>query len=224
MNRRHFTTQAGSAAAIAVALNGTGPCQAAAALVIPPGGKLAFNVLHNGTPIGTHRLDFTQEGETLSVAINIALRVTIAGITVFTYALQAQELWTGGVFQSLHSKVDNNGTSLEVHAAKCAAGYNIEGTNVPPYIGPPNTMPLTYWNSQMLNAMILNIQTAHSYPAKVSPGGWNRLPAADGELILAQRYDVTGKLNLSVWYDQQDVWSGLAFHLHGDESYQKIIT
>jgi hypothetical protein len=40
---------------------------------------------------------------------------------------------------------------------------------------------------------------------------------------LAQRFDVTGKLQLSVWYDAANRWSGLEFQKSGDISYRKII-
>jgi hypothetical protein len=75
----------------------------------------------------------------------------------------------------------------------------------------------------MLNGNILNIQTAHSYRVQVNSPGWNKLPTADGGSIVAQRFDVTGKLRLSVWYDQNNAWSGLEFQINGDETYQKMV-
>jgi hypothetical protein len=119
---------------------------------------------------------------------------------------------------------------LEVEAHKVSDGYLVTGTNHsdpakswPQYTAPSDTMPLTYWNKAMLNGSILNIQTAHSYRVNVASPGWNKLPTADGGTIVAQRFDVTGKLNLSVWYDQNNSWSGLEFHVNGDETYQKIV-
>jgi len=199
------------------------------ALPVPPGNEIGFKVLRNGTPIGEHHLNFTTSGDTLAVAVNVALQVKFAGITVFRYALQATETWQGGVFQSLQSTINDNGTSLEVQAQKTADGYLVQGINhtnpaksYPQYTAPPNTIPLTYWNKQMLNGTILNIQTAHSYPAVVSSPGWNSLPTAEGGTIVAQRFDLSGKLHLSVWYDKNNAWSGLEFHVNGDETYQKF--
>ena len=212
----------------------TGPVFAEA-LPVPPGGQMAFQVLRNGTPIGEHHLRFTRSGDELVVDINIALLVTFAGITVFRYGATVTERWSGGVFQSLESQVNDNGTQLEVHAHKTAAGYDVVGVNhtypaksYPEYTAPPDSMPLTYWNKAMLNGTIINVQTAHCYPAIVNSAGWSKLPTAGtgagNGFIVAQRFDVTGKLHLSVWYDQFALWSGLAFHLGGDESYEKIIT
>jgi hypothetical protein len=93
---------------------------------------------------------------------------------------------------------------------------------MPEYTAPPDTLPLTYWNKKMLSGTILNGQTAHCYKVNVDSPGWNNLPTADGGTITAQRFDLTGKLQLSVWYDKTDTWSGLEFQKSGDISYRKI--
>lgn len=193
-------------------------------LPVPPGNQIAFRVLRNGKPIGEHHLNFTRSGDDLAVAIAVDLRVTFAGIPFFRYHLSGTERWSGGVFQSLETKVNDNGRHLEVHAHKTATGYDVEGTYIPLYTAPPNTMPLTYWNKALLNSTGLNIQTAHSYPLIVASPGWNKLPTTDGSFVTAQRFNVTGKLRLSVWYDQTNQWSGLAFQINGNESYEKIVS
>lgn len=199
------------------------------ALPVPAGGSIAFKVFRNGSPIGEHHLSFTANGDDLSVDVNVDLLVTIATIPVFRYGLKATERWSGGVFESLDSQVNFNGDPLVVHAQKTAGGYEVEGVNkdnqaknMPRYMAPPDTMPLTYWNKQMLSSTILNVQTAHCYKVNVASPGWNQMPTASGGRILAQRYDLTGKLDLSVWYDQENRWSSLEFHKSGDITYQKM--
>src|SRR5271168_3992821 len=108
MDRRRLLLSAG---AVAMA----GPV-AAAPLPVPPAGRIAFKVLRNGTPIGEHHLAFSQGGDALSVAIHAAFLVRIAGIPVFRYVAAATEIWSGGVFQSLESRVNDNGNKLQVHA------------------------------------------------------------------------------------------------------------
>ena len=214
MNRRLFLLSSGAAALARPAL--------AAPLPVPPSGRIGFKVLRNGRPIGEQHLIFTQSGDKLHIDIHAAFLVRFAGIPVFRYTVRATEMWSGGVFQGIHSQVNDNGNHLEVHAERVAQGYAIRGTHVPLYVGPPNTLPLTYWNKAMLDGIILNIQTAHSYPVTVRSPGWNRLPTADGGTVVAQRFNVTGKLHLSVWYDQHEQWSGLAFHVDGYETYEKL--
>jgi hypothetical protein len=214
MNRRLFLLSSGAVAVARPAL--------AAPLPVPPSGRIGFKVLRNGTPIGEHHLIFTQSGDTLRVDIHAAFLVRLAGVPIFRYTARATEMWSGGVFQGVNSQVNDGGNQLQVHAERVTQGYAISGTHVPLYVGPPNTLPLTYWNKAMLDGVILNIQTAHSYPVRVHSPGWNRLPTADGGTVVAQRFNVRGKLHLSVWYDQYEQWSGLAFHVEGYETYEKL--
>jgi hypothetical protein len=222
MIRRQFLAGAGALACGMPAL---------ADLPVPAGNKIAFKVLRNGSVIGEHDLSFSQNGDDLTIAINIALLVKVLGITAYTYSLTATERWSAGVFQSVESVVNNNGTQLEVQAHQVADGYLVTGINhtdpsssYPQYTAPPGTMPLTYWNKAMLNTTVLNIQTAHSYPPIVTPAGWFNIPTAEGGTLVAERFDVTGKLHLTVWYDRNNAWSGLEFHVKGDETYQKIMS
>jgi len=221
MQRRRFLVSTG---AVAMA----GPVLAEA-LPVPPGNRIAFKVFRNGAAVGEHVMTFRQTDDGLAVDTNFEFIVTLASIPVYRYTLTATELWSGGVFQSVASKVNNNGTMLEVHAKKTAAGYDVVDINhndpsqsYPEYTAPPDTMPLTYWNKAMLNGSVLNIDTAHSYEVIVNSPGWNKLPTASGGSLVAQRFDVTGKLHLSVWYDQAGQWSGLQFSLRGNWNYEKI--
>jgi hypothetical protein len=195
-------------------------------LPVPASGKLGFKIFRNGTPVGEHHLTFTQTGDQLLVEIEAALVVRVAGIPVFHYSASAREHWSGNVFSGVDSKVNHNGTKLEVHASPVSGGFAVQSTKAGnyTYTGEPAMMPLTYWNKAMLNAMILNIETGRHYPAIVSSPGWNYLPTAEGGKLLAQRFDVTGKLHLSVWYDQHAQWSGLEFNVAGDISFQKFVS
>jgi hypothetical protein len=223
IDRRTFIAATG-------AIGLAGPARAAA-LPVPPGNAIAFKVLRNGSPIGEHRLGFTQSGDDLTVDIDINLLVTIAGIPFYRYTLTGNTKYSGGVFQSADTVVNNNGDHIEMHCHKIAAGYEVTGINhgdssknTPTYTAPPNTLPLTYWDKSAMYGNILNIQTARSYPATVTPAGWFKMPTAEGGTIVAQRFDLTGKLHLSIWYDQYDQWASLEFHYSGDETYQKIVS
>jgi hypothetical protein len=202
---------------------------AAYALPIPPGNGIGFDVLRNGAPIGQHHLSFSQSGDALNVNIDVELLVKFAGITLFRYSLHGVERWQSGTFQSLDTSVNFNGDALQVHAEKTAAGYSVTGINhdnpaknMPEYTAPPDTLPLTYWNKAMLKGTILNVQTAHCYKVHVADAGWFSVPTENGAPITAQRYDLTGKLQLSVWYDDKNAWSGLEFQKSGDIAYRKI--
>jgi hypothetical protein len=219
MERRRFLLGAGAAMA-------AGGTAVADTLSLPPSGKISFQVLRNGKPIGEHNINFTRNGGDVTAEINADLVVTIAGIPVFHYQGHALERWSNGVFTSLDSQVNHNGTQVEVHAQRVDGGYAIQSTKSGDYTytGPKQLLPLTYWNRGILDAMLLNVETGRNYPAIANSPGWNKLPTVNGGFIIAQRFDLTGKLHLSIWYDQNNQWSGMEFHISGDETYQKILT
>jgi len=192
-------------------------------LPVPSGDAMHFRVLRNGEPVGDHTIRFNASGNSLSISISVSGRVMFAGIPVFSYTMKASEYWEDGVFQRVQSVVNKDGTPIEVHAERISGGYSVQGTNVPRYVAPPNLLPLTYWNKAMLNGTILNISTGHSYPVIVTSPGWNALPTANGGTITAQRFDISGKLHMSVWYDQNNTWCGLEFQRDGDFRYEKYI-
>jgi hypothetical protein len=197
----------------------------ASALPVPPAGEIRFKVLHSGTPCGEHQVTFTQTGDQLRVDTNATLVVRVAGIPVYHYSVTASEYWCAGAFCGLDSHVNHNGTLFEVHAKPIPGGFAIQSTKAGnyEYTGQPTLMPLTYWNKAMLNAMILNVETGRHYPAIVDSPGWNYLPTAEGGQLVAQRFDVTGKLHLTVWYDKDGQWAGLQFNAAGLISLQKFV-
>ncbi len=215
MDRRGFLLSTGAVCAAGRAF--------ADRLPVPPGNEIAFRIFRNGSPVGEHSLRFTRKGQDLTVALNIAAVVMFAGIPVYRYTASATEHWTGDVFQSFDSKVDDGGNRREVHALRIPAGIQVQGTHVPRYIAPSDTLPLTYWNKALLNGPILNIETAHTDIVTVTPEAWDKLPTANDGTIVAQRYKLTGKLHFNVWYDDKDQWAGLELHVRGTETYEKIV-
>lgn len=197
--------------------------KASALPATPPSGELHFKIFRNGTPIGEQFMNFTQIDNKLVVDSKADMVVRIAGIPVFRYQAEVVEHWVDGNFHQLESRVNHNGEKLLVTANPIPDGFAIESTKAGDYqyTGSPAMMPMTYWNKAMLESMILNVETGHHYPATVNSPGWNWLETVEGGKILAQRFDVTGHLHFSVWYDQTGQWAGLAFQVLGQEMFQK---
>lgn len=218
IRRRDFLSKSAAFAAV--------PSAAAALLPVPAGNLLRFKVLRNGSHIGEQSMKFIQDGNSLQVVSQADMVVRIAGIPVFHYTAEVVEHWLDGKFNRLNSHVNHNGTQLKVAANPIPDGFSIESTKAGDYqyTGSPILMPLTYWNKAMLNAMILNVETGHHYLATVSSPGWSWVPTAEGGTVLAQRFDITGHLHFTIWYTQDNEWAGLAFHVDGNEMFQRYMT
>lgn len=192
---------------------------------MPKTGRLHFKILRNGLAIGEQFVSFTQNGATMRVETSSDMLVRILGLPVFRYSAQVSEYWLNGQFDHLQSKVNHNGEQLNVAAHAIPGGYAIESTKAGDYTytGVQKMLPLTYWNKQILNAMLLNIETGRHYPATAASAGWEHVPTAEGGQVLAQRFNLTNHLHLTLWYDQADIWSGLAFNIAGHEMFQRYM-
>lgn len=217
MERRRFLTGLSTSVLL------TPTAAKAALLPVPASLKMRFKIFRNGSYIGEQVTTFTQDGTTLKVESHADMVVRIVGIPVFHYQANVIEYWLDGEFHQLNSQVNHNGEQRSVLAHKIPDGFAIESTRAGDYIytGAQKMMPMTYWNKAMLESMILDVETGHHYPAIVNSPGWERLSTVEGGKILAQRFDVTGHLHFTVWYDQEKQWSGLAFHVDGQEMFQK---
>lgn len=192
---------------------------------VPSSGLLRFKILRNGASIGEQLVTFTQNGSNLMVETNSDMLVRVLGVPVFRYQARVREDWVAGTFSHMQSRVLHNGDQLSVAAHQIAGGYAIESSKVGDYTytGAQQMLPLTYWNKQMLNAMLLNTETGRHYPATSTAAGWDAVPTAQGGTLTAQRFNLTDHLHLSIWYDQQDEWSGLSFDVAGHEVFERYV-
>ncbi|MGC9270525.1 DUF6134 family protein [Acidiphilium sp.] len=196
---------------------------AAIALPLPRGDRLMFEVFRNGSKVGEQHLRFIRAGDMLTVDNYVELKVALLSIPVFRYAAHIVEHWRNNEFVSATSAVDDNGTQHQLIIEKQPGGVVIAGNDTPRYIAPPNALPLTYWNKAMLRGPMINMQTGHTDTPTITDRGWFKLPAAPSGTVTAQDYKLTGPIRLSVYYNQKNIWSGLAFDHKGHISYKPVI-
>ena len=137
-------------------------------LPIPPTGSLAFRLLRHGTPIGSHSLDFTVRGDTLTVRIAADVVYAIGPIPLVRYSHRNTEVWQGGRLASLDAQTNRNGTHLFMSAHRTPAGLRVEGSGASPYIAPDDAMPTTYWNIRMLLGPMIGVQDGMLVHPKVT--------------------------------------------------------
>jgi hypothetical protein len=170
---------------------------------------LTFQVCRNGSPIGTHRLDFNTHGTTTRVRIDATFRIGIGFLTLYRYRHQGMEIWRDGAFQSLDTTTDDNGTSFRVQAARAAAGILIKATGLPDRLAPANTLPLTHWAEAAMSAPLFNPQTGAMLRETAQPRGQGTVTLANGKPIEATGYALKGEAPLEDWYDEAKIWAAL---------------
>jgi hypothetical protein len=190
------------------------PTGAYAALPVPPSGRLGFNILRKGSPLGSHELTFSQQGDKLTVQIEVHLLYKLLGLTLYHYTHHCTESWESGQVVALDSRTDDNGTPHHMSARRGPPGLVVQGSDAPRYTAPANAMPATHWNQHELDGPWINTQDGKLVHPRVSPAGSETIPAAGGRKIEARRYNLTGDVQMAMWYDRLG-WAGLSFERGG---------
>jgi hypothetical protein len=184
------------------------------AAVTPAAGQIEsynFQVLRNGTPIGHHRVTVRRDGARSDVRIDIALRVTAAGVlTLYRYIHNSHEVWDGDRLVSLQSTTDNDGEQQYLNAVAAADGLLVDGSRFRGLL-PADTMPTSYWRSDFVQrATIMDSQNGRRLNLAVTPERFDMASAARDETP-ARRYRLTGDVELTLWYDRDGRWVKTAF-------------
>lgn len=175
---------------------------------------LTFEVLRQGSPIGTHRVTIHEQGDMRRVDIAIDMAVRFAFVTVYRYTHRATETWDGHRLVALEAATDDNGTRTNVAAKAEAGGLAISGSGGN-YLAPADTIPSSYWNRAKLErTALLDTQSgkiAATANSLIGPASIE----ADGRLLNVTKYRVTGDLQAELGYAEDGSWAALAFEARG---------
>jgi hypothetical protein len=166
------------------------PLPARAALPVPPGDRLGFDIIRKGSKLGQHVLTFERSGNDLVVRVTMELVVKAAFITLYRYKHSAIERWSGDQVVALDAQTDDGGTKYVVTGRRTGAGLVIEATGKPKFVAPADASPATHWNRRQLDGPWINTQDGKIFRPKVTPVGTEAIPTAKGAPVKASRYSV----------------------------------
>jgi hypothetical protein len=187
------------------------PAAKSGLLSTPPGKSLGFDVMRKGSKIGTHVLTFDQDGDKLTVNVDVELKVGVGFIVLFRYKHHATEVWQGGQLVSLDTVTNDDGTPNKVTGRRAVDGFKVEGTKAHLYTAPDDALPATHWNRKMLDGPMINTQDGRLMRPKITPMGSDLIPVATGAKIPAQHFAMSGDAILDTYYDGTPNWVGLNF-------------
>ena len=187
------------------------PLKAArAALPIPDGDRLQFHVIRKGDTIGEQTLQFTRDGNALSVDVHCDIVVGVGPIAFFRYKHHATVHWQAEQVVSVDAQTNDDGTPRQMTARREANGLVVEGSRAPRYVAPPRSLPGTHWNRAMLDAPFINTEDGRLMSPKVTLMGMEKVEVTGGT-IDAQHYRLRGDADLDTYYDLKPNWVGLRF-------------
>ncbi len=175
-----------------------------------------FEVRRGDQPIGTHSIRFSQDGADTQVDIEIDLRVTFGPFTMFRYEHTNREIWRDGQLVSLETATNDDGDSYRVSARATPDGLEV-ANNDEIFIAPLDILPTSYWNADTLaRSELLDTQRGTIASIAVERGTRQAIDLGNTSGI-AQRSEISGDLDLSVWYTDEGQLGRIAFTARGSE-------
>ncbi len=175
---------------------------------------LAFDVLREGAPIGTHVVSIRTSGADTEVSIRIDLEVRLAFLTLYRYTHRARETWSGGRLVALEASTDDNGTRTSVAARARDDGLAVDGSSGS-YVAPADTFPTSYWRrDKVYRKQLIDTQSGKLVSVR-NTGLGARDMAVDGTAQPVELYRIDGELAAEVGYAADDSWATLVFEARG---------
>ncbi|HAJ46960.1 MAG TPA: hypothetical protein DCL54_10310 [Alphaproteobacteria bacterium] len=176
---------------------------------IPPEKQIVFNAYNGRSLLGTHKLFFDVQGNTIKVRTEIDLKFKVLFVTAYTYEMRTEETWTNGQFVSFTSSADDNGEKESVSMTRQGAVSRINGSGFKGEVSEV-LYPTSYWAYPALKTTgWMSTQSGKIQRVAVKPRGTESLKSG-AAAVQANRYDVSGDLNMSLWFNGR-VWTGARF-------------
>jgi hypothetical protein len=182
----------------------------AQATAIPPAGVIPFSVFRPQGRLGHHRVRFRQDGNRQTVDVDIQLQVSLGPVTLFRYTHRNREVWEGDRLVSIDTRTNDDGEEFRVTGRAAGDGFQVSGSGGS-FTAPADIMPSSYWHADTVNRdVLLHTQRGELYPIETRTVGTETIEAG-GRSIQAQRYRMTGTLQVDAWYSEAGQWVKLAF-------------
>lgn len=181
------------------------------------GSAASFKVFRNGSEIGYHTVTVSQDEDRTVADIEIFLEVGIGPIVLYRFQHKNREIWEGGQFVSFSSETDNDGDPYRITATRRQDGIFVSRDHDEDFlIEGFDAIPTTYWNADTIRTRrMIDTQKGRLMEFDVLQGGWQMVGVQDGS-VEAQKFDIAGDLNMTLWYDRTGAWTKLSFPFKGD--------
>ncbi|MEL0113206.1 MAG: DUF6134 family protein [Rickettsiales bacterium] len=211
----------GFAAALVLAI-GLGFGNAAGAAGVPESGVLAFDIVRNGTPIGTHTYRFDQSGDRTEVRIKTDIDFRLLFIPVYRFEHESREVWKDGKLSSLESTTNENGTPVKLQVHRDEDSLMVVGEDGSMHVD-REIIPASLWNRLVLDRnKILTTVSGNLKSMQVRYIGEAQLDIR-GEKKTTYHFRLTGEFERELWYDRNDVLVRVRFEASDGSTVQYVL-
>jgi hypothetical protein len=169
-----------------------------------------FRVYLDDEPIGTHKVQLTQQKQQQTVDIKANFTVKALFLNIFRYNHSNSETWNGRCLQAIDARTRVNGENQFVKSKAGGKPLKLE-THEGEKTVEGCIRTFAYWDKELLKSsrQLLNTQTGEVVPTSLQPRGVEEIEVAD-KRIKAKRYTLSaGKDTIDLWYSMNNRWIAL---------------
>lgn len=159
---------------------------------------LTYQILMGEDPIGSEQVKIEPQGDRTKVTVTATTRVKVLFIN-FRYDHKREELWKGGVLESMTATTDDDGTPHKIEMAREAGGYRltVDGKTQQ---APAGVLPLTLWTPQVLkHTQLLSVIDGAPYKVAARKVGAEPVEAG-GKAVEAAHHRIEGDVERDLWF------------------------
>ncbi len=175
------------------------------------GKSLEFDIQRNGETVGSHRVTFSKTDDGFRVESKSSIEVPFLWFTAYEFNYRSIAEWTRDNLQTLSIDADDDGEIFTMSVDRHDGTYRIQSSTQENVDYSGFLFPTNHWHpgvldqQQVLNTLtgVLNevtIRKIESQPVQTERG-----------YVYATRYDYSGDLEVSVWYDSRNRWVRMSF-------------
>jgi len=168
-----------------------------------------FSVLLDGSEIGYHRFQLTEEDGQRRLTSEAKFDVRFLFINAFRYRHTNTEVWSDGCLERMEASTRANGKELSVSGLRDDSGFVVDDGEEQSSLD-DCVMTFAYWNPEFLQQpRLLNPQSGEYLDVEVVRVGQEPI-VVRGEEVPAFVYRITArKMELKLWYSEDDEWLAL---------------
>ncbi len=168
-----------------------------------------FSVMLDGSKIGYHRFELTEDNGQRRLTSEAKFDVRFLFINAFRYRHTNTEVWSDGCLERLEANTRANGKELYVSGLRADGGFVVDDGKQRNALD-DCVMTFAYWNPEFLRQpRLLNPQSGEYLDVEVERVGLEPI-VVRGEEIPASVYRVTAsKMELKLWYSEDNEWLAL---------------
>ena len=178
------------------------------------GQEYKFDIQRNGKKIGSHHLRFSQQGDTLMVNAKTRIKVKLLFLTLYEFTYDCTEVWDNQVLKKLDAVVNDNGKKYTITGTAKDGTFivkNNRNENAQVEVISGLIFPTNHWHKKVIQQnRVLNTLTGYVNEVDITKQPPEKISIQDHS-ITAHRYEYSGQLQTTAWYDEQGRWVKLAF-------------